>query len=289
MIKRIYGYWLSLLASLFGIDTAKRFDAYLRFHRKLDLKNPKTLADKVTYLFLHKSTSLMSTCTDKWAVREYIVQKGLADILIPTVGGPWASVDEVDFNALPNKFILKATHGCKMNYLVPDKTKLDIAKCKQTLQTWLDTTYGTYSVEPHYKTILHRIYAEELLETPNGLTDYKFHCLNGVPQFVLVCSERHQDDKGAMQIKRELFGPQWESYCDEVIPPGKPTQTPPTQFKRMLEVARVLAADFSFVRVDLYEVNGKVYFGELTFSPANGVFGHFSEKFIMQMGQRLTI
>lgn len=289
MLKRIHGCWLSLLTGLFGVDFAKRFDTYLRFQRQLNLKNPQTLADKVTYTFLHKNTPLMSTCTDKWAVRDYVKQKGLSDILVPAVGGPWFSVDKIDFDALPNKFILKATHGCKMNYIVTDKTKLDIATCKHTLQKWLNTTYGTYSLEPHYKTISHRVYAEELLEVAGGLTDYKFHCLNGVPQFVLVCSGRHQRSNGKMQITRELFGPNWQSYCEEVIPSCKATHLAPHQLQRMLEVARILSADFPFVRVDLYEVNRKVYFGELTFSPACGVFEHFSDKFITEMGKRLEV
>ena len=98
--KKIYGLWLSFLVMLFGIDFAKQFDVYFRFRRKLNLKNPQTLADKVTYLFLHKQTPLMSTCTDKWAVRDYIAKKGLADILIPTVGGPWNKVEDIDFNKL---------------------------------------------------------------------------------------------------------------------------------------------------------------------------------------------
>lgn len=289
MIKKIYALCLRLLTLLLGIDFAKEFDAYLRFKRKLNLKNPKTLADKVTYLFLHKSSPLYSICTDKWTVRDYIASKGLKDILIPALGGPWSKVEEIDFDTLPEKFILKATHGCKMNYIVADKKKLDKAYCKKTLQTWLNTVYGEYSLELHYKDIAPRIYAEELLEVPGGLVDYKFHCLNGVPQFVLVCSERHQDAKGNMKITRELFGPKWQSYCGAVIPPCEPTQAAPSQLERMLEISKILSADFPFVRVDLYEVKGKIYFGELTFSPASGAFGHFSDKFIEEMGKKLQI
>ena len=293
MLKQIYGCWLSVLTSLFGIDFAKKTDAYLRFKRKLNLKNPQTLADKVTYLFLHKMTFAMSACADKWTVRDYLRQKNLSDILIPTVGGPWNSIEEIDFDALPNKFIFKATHGCKMNYLVPDKARLDIAECKKTLQKWLDTTYGTYSIEPHYNIIPHRIYAEELLEASGGLIDYKFHCLNGVPQFVLVCSERNSKGK-SMQVTLDLFDKDWNSlnkYLQsaglEIV--GSGTIERPQTLDKMLEVARSLSKDFKFVRVDLYEVNGKVYFGELTFSPACGVFPYFTDEFITKMGQKLKI
>ena len=294
MLKKIYSCWLKILVFLFGIHFAKQFDAYLRFRRKLNLKNPKTLSDKVTYLFLHKRTPLMSTCTDKWAVREYIAGKGLSEILIPAVGGPWSQVDEIDFEALPEKFILKATHGCKMNYLVPDKSKLDIPSCKRTLQKWLDTTYGTYSIEPHYKPIPHRIYAEELLDVSSGgLMDYKIHCLNGEPSFILVCSERNAKGR-RMQVTLDLFNTVWQVQNQylrpsglEVVGMGKIAK--PQRLNNMLEIARILSHDFPFVRVDLYEVNGKIYFGELTFSPACGVFPYFTDEFITKMGQKLKI
>ena len=210
MLKKIYALWLRFLIFSFGLDFAKISDSYVRFRRKLNLKKPQTLADKVTYLFLHKNTPLMSTCTDKWAVREYLARKGLSKILIPTVGGPWSNVKDINFDSLPNQFILKATHGCKMNYFVPDKSKLDILSCKRTLQKWLDTTYGTYSMEPHYKPIPHRIYAEQLLDISGGLADYKIHCLNGEPSFILVCSERNAQGR-RMQVTLDLFDVNWHT------------------------------------------------------------------------------
>lgn len=293
MLKKIYSCWLKVLVLLFGIDFAKQFDAYLRFRRKLNLKNPQTLADKVTYLFLHKNTPLMSTCTDKWAVREYIASKGLSDILIPTLGGPWTSVKDINFDFLPNEFILKATHGCKMNYFVQDKSKLDIPSCKRTLQKWLDTTYGTYSMEPHYKPIPHRIYAERLLDASGGLADYKIHCLNGEPSFILVCSERNAQGR-RMQVTLDLFDTNWHAqnhYLQqsglEVV--GMEKIAKPQYFNNMLKIARTLSHNFSFVRVDLYEVKGKIYFGELTFSPACGVLPYFTDEFIYEMGKKLQV
>lgn len=289
MLKKTYAFFLQFLTLIFGIDFAKQFDTYLRFRRKLNLKNPQTLADKVTYLFLHKQTPLMSICTDKWAVREYIAQKGLANILIPIVGSPWNKVEEIDFDKLPNKFILKATHGCKMNYIVKDKSKLDILNCKKILQRWLNTIYGTYSVEPHYKMIPHRIYAEELLETENGLIDYKIHCLNGVPQFILVCSDR-KNSFGKMTLSRNLFDINWQPINEIVLQKEQKSNIhKPSNLTQMLEIAEKLSADFSFVRVDLYSVKEKIYFGELTFSPACGVFSHFSDDFIIYMGKKLKL
>lgn len=286
--KKIYGLWLSFLVMLFGIDFAKQFDAYFRFRRKLNLKNPQTLADKVTYLFLHKQTPLMSTCTDKWAVRDYIAKKGLADILIPTVGGPWNKVEDIDFNKLPNKFILKATHGCAMNLLIWDKKQLDISSCKKILKSWLNTTYGTYSVEPHYKQIPHGIYAEQVLGEKKGLIDYKFHCFNRQVQFIMVCHDRDLYKKGHKTV-RELFDTNWKDLSQNILPPLKATTSKPTQLSNMLDIAKILSADFTFVRVDLYEVNGTIYFGELTFSPTSGIFPTYSNKFINDMGDKLNV
>ena len=294
MLKKIYGLWLHLLIFLFGVDFAKQFDSYLRFRRKLNLKNPQTLADKVSYLFLHHSTPLMSACADKWAVREYLAQKGLAAILIPAAGGPWSNVDEIDFDALPNCFILKATHGCKMNYFVSDKSKLDISACKRTLQKWLNTTYGTYSVEPHYQDIPHRIYAEYLLGKPDQMIDYKFHCLNGHPDFILVISGRDAS-KARMSVQlKNLLDTSWRNLnqylqTNKLKVSNSQLILPPQHLQQMLSVATVLSKDFPFVRVDLYEVQGKIYFGELTFSPAVGVFPSFTDEFIEKMGHRLIL
>ena len=113
IIKKIYAIWLSLIEHLMGIDLAKKFDTKLRFHKSIDLKNPKTLSEKVTYIELHEQSPMAAKCTDKYVVREYVKSKGRGDILIPVVGGPWNSVEQIDFEALSYPCILKATHGCK--------------------------------------------------------------------------------------------------------------------------------------------------------------------------------
>ena len=180
-----------------------------------------------------------------------------------------------------------------MNYLVPDKSTLDVPACKQTLQTWLNTTYGTYSMEPHYKQIAHQIYAEELLNVPGGLTDYKIHCLNGKPQFILVCSERNAKGR-RMQVTLDLFDVNWHAQNQYLRPAGLEISgtgkiEKPQRLDTLLGIARTLSADFPFVRVDLYEVQGEIYFGELTFSPACGVFPYFTDEFIQKMGRELQV
>lgn len=189
-LKIIYGGVLTAFSKLFGVDFAKKFDTALRFRRSLNLRNLVSLADKVTYLELHDQSPLAAECTDKYAVRQYIKDKGLEEILVPLVGGPWNTIKDIDFSTLPESFVLKATHGCKMNYLVPEKEKLDREKCRKEMDKWLKTTYGTYSMEPHYEKIPHRI--------------------NGVPQFVLVCSDRVVTETGN-QICRHIFDMDWRT------------------------------------------------------------------------------
>lgn len=290
IIKKLYAIWLSLLELLLGIDLAKKFDTKFRFHKSLNLKNPQTLSDKVTYLELHKQSPLAARCTDKYAVREYVKSKGLEDILIPVYGGPWSSADEIDFDSLTYPCILKATHGCKMNYILKDKESINYEECKNELSKWLKVTYGTYSIEPYYKEIPHRIYAEKFIDGIDDLIDYKFHCINGVPEFVLTCSQRQANGDAAMAVTLDLFDMEW-NHIPEIVSMGKEVAgtgevVKPETFEKMKEVARVLSQGFEFVRVDLYEIDGDILFGEMTFSPACCVFPYFSEKFDIEMGKK---
>ena len=292
-IKKLYGILLKVITKIAGIDCAKKFDTRLRFHRTLNLKNPKTLADKVSYIELHEKNMLTSVCTDKWAVREYVTNKGYEDTLVPLAGGVWNSVDEVDFESLPESFVLKATHGCKMNYFVPNKNEIDMDKCRAEMVRWMKTTYGTYSMEPHYAEIPHRIYAEKYLGDMSNLTDYKFHCLNGEPQFILAFTERCADGDKAMKVKIDCFDMEWKhikAVCGAGLEiPGEGKVAKPKHFEEMKEMARKLSADFKFVRVDLYEMNDQIYFGEMTFSPTTGVFAFLKEDFLAEMGKKLEI
>lgn len=295
VIKKLYALVLKCIRMYFGGAWAKKFDTRLRFGRRLNLREPKTLSDKVSWLSLYENdkNQMICSCTDKFAVREYIAKKGLEHTLIPLVGGPWDCAEDICFEELPNAFILKATHGCKMNYPVPNKQELDLNGCKTQMQKWLNTTYGTYSMELHYEKIPHRLFAEQLLDNADSLIDYKFHCLNGEPRFVLVCSERLVADNRPMAVTLDLFNMNWIPIrglrsCGSECP-GTGNIPQPECFEEMIQIARELAADFRFVRVDLYEVNGMVFFGELTFTPGCGVFPYFTDDFDAAMGNELTL
>lgn len=292
-VKKIYGWLLSAITKIAGINAAKQFDSKLRFHKKINLKNPESLSDKVSYIELHDQSPLAPMCTDKAEVRKYVVQKGFKDILIPIILEPTDSVEKIDFKKLPETFILKATHGCRMNYIVKDKNRLDEEECKGVMRKWLQTTYGTYSMEPHYLSIPPRIYAEQYIEDMNGLIDYKFHCLNGKPEFCLVCSGRSDKKGESMGVLLSLFDMEW-NFIDEIVDYKNEKRGPsdipkPKQFDRMKEIAAELSKDFKFVRIDLYEYEGKILFGEMTFSPACCVFPYFSDAFDKAMGKKLVL
>jgi hypothetical protein len=171
-----------------------------------------------------------------------------------------------------------------MNIICEDKDSLDWEKAKKRMNHWLHTPQWRMCLEPHYLSIQPRIICEKYLGNSNSIIDYKFHCLNGVPQFILACFDR---DKG---LKLNLYDLKWnqlDEICDahrsEIKIP------PPAGLKEMIEVSRKLAQDFKFVRVDLYEIDGVIFFGELTFTPATGVLPYFSDKLLLEYGRKLAL
>lgn len=271
--QRIYRTFLKGYAAVAGSKRAKVADARLRYHRRLNLDRPKTLADKVSWIELNTDQKLAARCTDKWEVRGYVAGKGLDSLLVPAYG-PWERAKDIDVEALPNAFALKATHGCEMNYIVPDKSRLDVDDMLAHACDWLAHDYGRACVEPHYRLVPHRVYAEDFIGDMDQIVDYKFHCLNGEPCFVLTCSER------GTGLKLNLYDLDWNPIPGIQGSMKNDKQiSRPVLLSEMTEVARALCQDFDFVRVDLYEASGHVMFGELTFTPAGGVMDYYDDQF----------
>lgn len=284
IVKSVYRASLNVLTKIIGAPATKKLAARLRFKRKINLKNPVTLADKLCYNELFVDNPLKVKCTDKYEVREYVRSKGCGDLLIDLVGGPYSRVEEIDFDKLPNQFAMKATHGCQMNLLCEDKSKLDISRAKKLAKKWLRHDYPLACIEPHYQKIPHRIICEKLLQDPDSIIDYKFNCFYGEPDYVLVCASR------VSGVKFRTYDMNWKFMGVDIGPECAQTDFPkPENFDRMVEISRKLSADFDYVRVDLYDINGKVYFGELTFSPASGVLYTYSDAFITEKGKKLKI
>jgi hypothetical protein len=281
--KHAYRAALNVAALLLGTRRAKRLDARVRFGRRLDLDHPSTLADKVSWIELNTDMTLQARCSDKYEVRTYVEDKGLGAILVPLCGGPWESAENIDFGALPERFALKATHSCDMNLICRDRGALDVARARRVVSRWLASDYPRACVEPHYRLIPRRAYCEQYLEDANGIIDYKFHCIDGEPSFILTCSERRNG------LKLNLYDPSWTAIPGLVQMENPRQLGEPTRLHDMLEISRALSSDFRFVRVDLYEIDGEIHFGELTFSPAAGVFPYLSEDFLRDQGRGLVL
>ena len=283
-VRDLYRSILNVSTKVFGVKFTKELDARIRFHRNLDLDNPHTLADKVSWMELNTDRSIAAKLTDKYEVRQYVADKGLESILIPLCGGPWKAVEDIDISELPDSFVIKATHGCEMNFICKDKRSIDVGSMRCQLRRWLESDYPRACIEPHYKLIPHRLYAEELIGGMDGVIDYKFHCLNGEPCFILACSNREHS------VKLNLYDLEWNEIPGiQGIKANNHGLKRPLLLPEMIDIARALSSDFDFVRVDLYETNKRIRFGELTFTPASGVFPNFTEEFIEYWGSKLRI
>ena len=264
--------------------TLARIRYFARFRKPLHLKNPKTLNEKILYLCLKTDTSLWTTCADKYAVRGYVEGKGLKDILIPLVG-VWERATDIEFELLPDEFVLKATHGSGDIVVVTDKNKLDWPATVDMFTKDLSHKYGALESGHHYMRIMPRMIAEELIKNDSetakvssSLIDYKLWCFNGKCYYIWACANRGDHATEVMTYDCE-----WNAHPEysvfnagykhgEILPK-------PKNLERMIEVAEKLSEDFPCVRVDLYNVSGKIYFGELTFTSYGGLMDFYTDEF----------
>lgn len=238
--------------------------------KKLHLKKPVTFNEKLQWLKLHDRRELYQICADKLRVRDYVAQKLGEEYLIPLLGS-WERADEIDFDALPEQFVLKCNHNSGLGMCIcKDKSKLDRRQVCKELQKGLKQDYYYHQREWSYKDIPRRIVAEAFLSDGTGtLADYKIHVFNGEPRFILVCADRFEGSG----LTEDFYTPQWE-HMDirrPGIPNAKKPQPKPELLEELLECARKLSRELPFVRADFYVCGGKIYFGEMTFYPAGAV------------------
>lgn len=237
---------------------------------KINLEQPKTFNEKLQWLKLHDRNPLYTQLVDKYEVRKFVAEKIGEEHLIPLLGGPWDSVDEIDFDALPEQFVLKTTHDCGGIVICTNKGSFDREAAKAKLAKHLKRKYYCGNREWPYKNVKPRIIAEQYMvdDSGTGLRDYKFYCFNGEPKFMLIATDRFEKDTETkftyfdMDFNRLPFS--WSGPID-----SRKLEKPST-FNEMREIAEKLSAGISHVRVDLYESAGKVFFGELTFYDSSG-------------------
>jgi hypothetical protein len=234
---------------------------------ELDLKEPKTFNQKIQWLKVYDSTPEKTLLADKYLVRGWIEKTIGAQYLVPLLG-VWDNFDDIDFSKLPTKFALKCNHGSHWNIIVNDIKSFDKEKAKKKFDYWMSLNYAFIEgFEMHYKDIPPKIIAEEYMENSNGeMYDYKFFCFSGKVKYIQFLAERTNG------LKMAYFDTNWVKQPFVNNHPMIKEHIPkPDNLREMIEIAEKLAERFSFVRVDLYRLNdGKILFGEMTFTPASG-------------------
>ena len=253
------------------------YKKYKSIHKAdVNLDNPSTFNEKLQWLKLYDRNPNYTIMVDKYKVREYIAEKIGEQYLIPLIG-VWESPNEIDFDALPNQFVMKCNHNSGLGMCIcTDKSKLHIKKIRKDLARGLKQDYYLIGREWPYKDVPRRIVAEQFLKSDaGGLTDYKIHCFNGVPKFILVCRDRF----AASGLTEDFYTTTWDLLPVKRpnIPNANTPLTKPEQLNDMLSLASKLSENIPFLRVDFYYIEGKIYFSELTFFPASG-FAPFEPK-----------
>lgn len=273
-------------------------------NKSLNLKDPKDYDEKIQWLKVHADLSEWTRLADKHEVRKYIKECGLEHILVRQYG-VWDRAEEIDFSSLPDKFVLKTSHGFGNILIVQDKGKLDAEHTKKLLNKWLGERYGLMTFEPHYWKIRRRIIAEEFLEEKAyssfsaSLIDYKFFCFHGKPEVIMVLYNRQNrlagKDvlEGQESLKAMLFDLDWnplpEKSGELVEDRGQHNLVPrPVNLEEMIRVSKILSKPFAQVRVDLYEVNGRLYFGELTFTSGENNLT-FTSEYNLELGSKIDL
>ena len=239
--------------------------------KKLTIKSPKTYNEKLQWLKLYDRNPLYTTLVDKYEVKNYIANRIGEEYIVPTLG-VWDKFDDIDFDALPNQFVLKCTHDSGGLVICKDKTNLDIDSARQKIEKSLGRNYFWFGREWPYKNVPKRIIAEQFLEDEetkkDGITDYKFFCFNGEPKFLYVSTglENHK----TAHISFLTLDWNFTSFQRSDFSPLETLPKKPTKFDEMVEISRELSKDIPFLRVDLYQINNQIYFSELTFFPCSG-------------------
>lgn len=257
-------------------------------HHNLNLLHPERYTEKLQYLrlYTYPKWDQVSKCAGRVSVREYVKNCGLEENLIK-IYGVYNNFDEIDFNLLPNQFAMKCSHASGFNYICYDKNKIDYPKLKKKFTKWLKTNYGKKTVELHYSKIKPQIIVEELLLDNGKLpTEYKIHVFNGKAKSLYVVTSRGID------IRYNNYYIDWTPFDGSQFNGWKKTDKPlakPTNLDKLKDIAETLAAPFPFVRVDLYDINGKIYFSEMTFTPAKGTLILDDDSADFEMGKWLDI
>lgn len=239
---------------------------FLKYNKhELNLDYPTTFNEKIQWMKLYASTPIKTVLADKYLVRQWIKDTIGEEYLIPILG-VYDKYEDINFDTLPEQFVIKCNHGCGYNIIVKDKNELDKEATKQKLNKWMSENFAfKCGFELHYKNIKPKIIIEKYMEDESGeLQDYKFMCFNGKTKLILLDSNRYSGHK------RNVYNENWELQNFSDFPNNPHKIAKPSNLEKLKELAHILSKEFNFARIDFYIVNGSIYFGEITFTPASG-------------------
>ena len=268
-----------------------KFELKLLFRIKqgyrLNLKYPKTYNEKIQWIKLYDRNPLMTKCVDKYLVRDYVKSKGCENIL-NTLLWEGFNADDIPYDALPNKFVIKVTHGSTFNIICTDKSKLNVTEANKKIKKWLKEKFLPCYGEWFYGIEKPRIIIEKYIESKDGLKDYKVFCFNGKPKYISVYSDRQANNGKPFQ---EIYDLNWnltDNHTNNYQLPKELTEKP-TNLNQIIKYSEILSKDFKHARVDFFNPNNNLIFGEITFTSSAG-FGKFSSKeFENEMGNYLKL
>ena len=256
------------------------------FHRFANFKNPQTFNEKLQWLKLHDHNPLYTTLVDKYAVKKWVADKIGEQYVIPTIA-VWEKAEDIDFDKLPNQFVLKVNHDSGGLVICKDKAQLDRQAAIAKLSRALENNGYWYGREWPYKNVKPCIIAEKYMEDENHqLNDYKFMVFNGKVKCSFTCTERFSKDG----LKVTFYDANWDIMpFERHYPRSKTPITKPLNYDEMVELAEKLSKDIPFVRVDFYSIKGKIYFGEMTFYPGSGLEEFTPQEWDKKLGDWLEL
>ena len=263
------------------------------YGRKMNWKNPVDINEKIQWLICYGDTSLWPTLADKYKVREYVTNLGYGHIL-PELYGHWENANDIDFDALPEKFVIKCNHDCGSCHIIDKKKGFDKKAIVSELNACLKRKFGYRNCETHYNKIQPMIIAEQFLESKqdsfsSSLIDYKVWCFDGKPYSIFVCYNRDHLVKDV-----NVYDTMWNVHPEYSIftstcKDGMGRCPKPIALEEMLEAASILSKGQPEVRVDFYIVDGKLYFGELTLTSSRGRMDYFTKDYLIELGNQVKL
>ena len=280
----------AFLYRMLGLIKYSEFLYFLKMKEKIDLKNPQKFNEKLMWLKIYTQNPLKSQCADKYAVRDYLIKKGEGACL-NKLYGVYDSSKEINWDELPHAFVLKVNNASGAIIVCEDKETLNREATSKKIDRWLKENYYTYYAEPHYQAIPPQLICEKYLKsgTHSVPVDYKFYCFDGIPKVMMMCVQRETGHPKFYLCDLEGTILPYNQAGKEALKEGIYKVELPATISEMCRISKNLASEFPFVRMDYYEINGAVVFGEMTFTPSACLDSNLHLEGELEMGEMINL